>query len=43
MSMSAGHNFSLGENGYAVFGGRREAKGCVDAKLANMPVVWSGG
>ena len=40
MSMSVGHSFAGGENGYAVFEGvEKEAKGCVDAKLAIMPVV----
>ena len=40
MSMSVGHGFAGGENGNAVSGvGEREAKGCVDAKLARMPVV----
>ena len=38
LSMSVGHSFAGVENGYSVFGGR-EAKGCVDAKLASMPVV----
>ena len=43
MSMSVGHGFAGGENGYAVSGGvEREAKGCVDAKLAEVPVVSSG-
>ena len=43
LSISGRHSFAGGENGYAVSGGgEREAKGCVDAKLANMPVVWSG-
>ena len=45
--MSVGHSFAHGsaggENGYSVSGGEKEAKGCVDAKLAIMPVVWSGG
>ena len=44
LSMSVGHGFARGENGNAVSGGvEREAKGCVDAKLARMPVVSSGG
>ncbi len=42
-SISVRHSSAGGENGYAVSGvGEREAKGCVDAKLAKMPVVWSG-
>jgi hypothetical protein len=40
-SMSVGHSFARGENGYAAFG--VEAKGCVSAAYAKMPVVWSGG
>jgi hypothetical protein len=39
VSMSIGHSSALGENGYAVFRGRREAKGCVSAAYAKMPVV----
>ena len=43
MSMSVGHGFAHGfagdENGYSVFGEGKKAKGCVDAKLAGMPVV----
>ena len=40
MSMSVGQSSAGGENGYSVFGRiGREAKGCVDAKLAIMPVV----
>jgi hypothetical protein len=36
-------SFAGDGNGYAVSGvGWREAKGRVDAKLAKMPVVWSG-
>ena len=42
-SMSVGHSFALGENGYAVFGVGKEAKGCVSAAYAKVPVVWSGG
>ena len=41
--MSVGHSFALGENGYAVSGAVREAKGCVNAAYAKMPVVSSGG
>jgi hypothetical protein len=42
--MSVGHSFALDENGYAVFGvGEKEAKGCVSAAYAKVPVVWSGG
>jgi hypothetical protein len=41
--MSIGHGFAGDENGYSVFGGRKEAKGCVSAAYAKVPVVWSGG
>jgi hypothetical protein len=44
--MSVGHSFAHGYagggNGYAVSGGR-EAKGCVNAAYAEVPVVTSGG
>ena len=39
LSMSVGHGFAGGENGYSVSGVEELAKGCVDAKLAGMPVV----
>jgi hypothetical protein len=45
--MSAGHSFAHGYagggNGYAVSGGSKKAKGCVNAAYAEMPVVTSGG
>jgi hypothetical protein len=36
--MSIGHGFAIGKNGYAV-SGDREAKGCVSAAYAKVPVV----
>jgi hypothetical protein len=42
-SISAGQSFALGENGYAVSGAEKEAKGCVSAAYAKVPAVWSGG
>jgi hypothetical protein len=41
LSMSIRHSFALDENGYSAFG--IEAKGCVNAAYAEVPVVWSGG
>jgi hypothetical protein len=40
--MSLGHGFALDENGNAVSGVDEEAKGCVNAAYAKVPVVWSG-
>ncbi len=40
---SFAHGFALSENGNAVSGAVRVAKGCVSAAYAKMPVVWSGG
>ena len=39
MSMSVGHSFAGGENGNAVSGVEKEAKGCVSAAYAKVPVV----
>jgi hypothetical protein len=41
--MSVGQSFALDENGYAVSGAVKVAKGCVNAACAKMPVVSSGG
>ena len=41
--MSVRHSSAGDENGYAVSGVEKLAKGCVSAAYAKVPVVWSGG